>query len=343
MKLSPREADGYFAKPDPNRAGLLIYGSDAMRVSLKRQQVLKALLGKGAEEEMRLTRLDASELRGDPAALLDAVKAVGFFPGARAVHVEGAADTTVPALTAALEDWQPGDAAIITTAGQLRASSKLRKLFEGHDNAYATALYDDPPSRMEVERMLAAAGLRDVGRDAMEALTALAQDVGPGDFAQLVEKLALFTFDADGPATAEDVQAIAPRSTEAGVDDLIAVVAESRTDQIGPVLRRLQSQGTTPTTLCIMATRHFRTLYSAASDPGGPAAGVGRLRPPVFGKRRDQIVRQAQAWGADRLEAALTLLTETDLSLRSAGQTAPPMAVMERALIRLAMMNARRR
>ena len=90
--------------------------------------------------------------------------------------------------------------------------------------------------------------------------------------------------------------------------------------------------------LCIGATRHFRTLYAAASDPGGAAAGVGRLRPPVYGKRRDRIVRQAQSWGAANLETALSLLTDTDLQLRSAGQTAPGMAVAERALIRLAML-----
>jgi len=48
--------------------------------------------------------------------------------------------------------------------------------------------------------------------------------------------------------------------------------------------------------------------------------------------------RQAQAWGAARLEAAVTLLTDTDLALRSAGRTAPAMALVERALIRLAMM-----
>lgn len=343
MKLSPREAEGYFNRPDADRAGLLIYGNDAMRVALRRQQVIKALLGPQAEEEMRLTRMDGADLRSDPAALLDAVKAVGFFPGTRGVHVESAGEAAVPAIASALESWQPGDAAIIVTAGALKASSKLRKLFESHPTAYATGIYDDPPSRAEVERMLQSSGVGTVSGDGMDALFSLSLELGPGDFAQLVEKLALYTYGSHDPVEAEDVQAVAPRSTEAGVDDLLNIVAEARADQIGPVLRRLQSQGTAPTTLCIMATRHFRTLYAAASDPGGPAAGAGRIRPPLFGKRRDQVVRQAQAWGADRLEAALTLLTETDLTLRSAGQTAPPMAVMERALIRLAMLNGRRR
>ena len=67
MKLSPRDAEGYFARPDPNKTGLLIYGADAMRVALKRQQVLGALLGPGAEEEMRLSRMPGADLRADPA------------------------------------------------------------------------------------------------------------------------------------------------------------------------------------------------------------------------------------------------------------------------------------
>jgi DNA polymerase-3 subunit delta len=60
----------------------------------------------------------------------------------------------------------------------------------------------------------------------------------------------------------------------------------------------------------------------------------------VFGPRRDRMQRQAQAWGMFRLEDALKLLIETDLTLRSASR-APQMAVMERALIRLAMMARR--
>ena len=122
MKLGGRDADAYFAKPDKDRAGLLIYGGDAMRVALKRQQVIAALLGANADEEMRLTRIAGADLRRDPAMLLDAVKAVGFFPGPRAAFVEDATEATAPAITAAFQDWQAGDAQIIVTAAALKAA-----------------------------------------------------------------------------------------------------------------------------------------------------------------------------------------------------------------------------
>ena len=56
------------------------------------------------------------------------------------VFVEEATDSAAPAILTALEDWAPGDAQIIVTAGQLKASSKLRKAFEAQ--TLRDAFYD---------------------------------------------------------------------------------------------------------------------------------------------------------------------------------------------------------
>ena len=338
MKLSPRDAAGYFARPDPARTGLLIYGGDAMRVALKRQQVIAALIGAKGDEEMRLARMTGAELRKDPAMLLDAIKAQSFFPGPRVAFVEEANDTVAPIVTAALEDWAEGDAQVILTAGALKTSSKLRKLFETHRNAYAVGLYDDPPSRAEIEADLTKAGLGNLAEDAMTDLVVLSRVLGPGDLRQVIEKLGLYKLGDDSPVVLADVAAVAPTSTEAALDDVLNIVAEGKPGEIGPVMRKLEAQGVQPVGLCIGAMRHFRALYTVASDPGGAAQGIARMRPPIFGPRRDRMLRQAQGWGARKLETALGVLTDTDLQLRSAGQRAPAMALVERSLIRLAML-----
>lgn len=340
MKLGPRDAAAYFRKPDPNRAGLLIFGADPMRVAARRQEVIAALIGPQGEAEMRLTRISAGDLRKEPTLLNDAIKAHGFFPGPRAALVEEATDTTAKTLADALADWRAGDAQIIVTAGQLTPRAPLRKLFEGHPNALAAALYDEPPSQHEIEEAVRAAGLRNLSRDAMGALGLLSRSLEPGDFRQTIEKLGLYKYGDDTELSADDIAACAPQSAEAAQDDLIAIVAEARTDEIAQVLQRLYAQGVTPVSLCINATRHFRALHAAASDPGGVSAGIGRLRPPVFGPRRDAMARQAGAWGRHKLEKALGVLLDTDLQLRSTSR-APQQALVERALIRLAMMGRR--
>ncbi|MDB4111704.1 DNA polymerase III subunit delta [Yoonia sp.] len=340
MKLTGGAAANYFRKPDPTHTALLIFGADPMRVADKRQQAILALVGPQGEEEMRLTRINASDLRKDPAMLNDAIKAQGFFPGHRVAFVEDATDGMSKVIDAALRDWQNGDAQVVITAGQLTAKSALRKVVEGHRNAVAIGLYDEPPTIADIEQAMAQANIPQPERDIMDALMALAGTLEPGDFRQTLEKVSLYKRGDDTPLSIADIMANAPQSAEVDVDDVLEIVATGQADKLGPLLRNLYAQGVAPVTLCIGAMRHFRRLHVVASDPGGPASGVGRLRPPVFGPRRDKIVRQASHWGRDRLERALTALTDVDLQLRSAN-TAPPAALMERTLIRLAMMARR--
>ena len=340
MKLTGRDAAAYLRKPDPGHAGILIFGMDPMRVALKRQEVIAALTGPNAEEEMRLTRISGADLRKDPAMVNDALKAQGFFPGPRVAFVEDATDGLSKVLDAALADWQSGDAQLVVAAGQLTAKSALRKVFEGHRNAVAIGIYDDPPSRDDNERSLSDAGLAAPSRDVMDAVMALAQTLSPGDFRQTIEKLGLYKRGDDAPLSTEDLSACAPLSADVAVDDILDVVANGDAQSLGPALSNLYAQGTAPVAVCIGAMRHFRRLHVVASDPGGPGSGVGKLRPPVFGPRRDKVLRQASHWGRDRLERAISALTDTDLQMRSASN-APQAALMERTLIRLAMMARR--
>lgn len=342
MKLAGAEANRFLAKPSPQASGFLIYGTDPMRVAMKRQQAVAAIVGPQGEAEMRLTRIAAADLRRDPALLMDAVKAQGFFPGPRVALVEDAGDGLAPVIGAALADWRGGDAQIIVTAGLLAAKSALRKLFETHPNAPAIALYDDPPSQSEIEDELRRAGLAAVDPGAMKDLVALSRDLDPGDFRQTVEKIGLYKWGDSTPLTGAEVAACAPATVEAEVDDVLHASAEGRRRDVGTLMRRLEGQGVTPVTLAIRALQHFRALHAAASDPGGPAAGIARMRPPVFGPRRDRMLRQAQGLGVDRLEQALALIVETDLTLRSTSK-APGMALVERMLLRLASLADARR
>lgn len=341
MKLSPREAVGYFAKPDPKKAGILLFGPDAMRIALKRQELIESLIGPQGEEEMRLTRIPASELRKDKAMLSDAIKAQGFFPGQRVAFVEEVTEQLASVIIDAMSDWQDGDAQVVVTAGSLKATSKLRKFFETHPNGYSVAIYADPPSRQEIEATLQKSGIGTVSPEAMTDIEALSRSLDPGDFRQTLEKLALYKIGDVTAVTSEDIINCAPATSEAEVDDVLNIVAEGRTVELGPIMRKIEGQGIDPVALSIFTMRHFRALHAAASDPGGASAGIARARPPIFGPRRDKMTRQASGWGMYKLEVALGVLTDTDLTLRSASK-APNMAVMERALIRLAMLAQRR-
>jgi DNA polymerase III subunit delta len=338
VKLTGAQALRYFEEPDPTRAGTLIFGADAMRVALKRQQLVSALIGPAGEEELRLSRMAAADVRRDPSLVSDAIKTRSFFPGSRVVLVEEAGDGLVAVLQSALSDWQPGDGILVVTAGSLNKRSKMLKAFETPRNTVAIGIYNDPPGRNEIEASLRRSSLHDIPADAMADLTSLAQALDPGDFSQTLEKLALYKIGDPGPVSPADIDACAPLTSEAEMDDVVHVIAEARAGDVAPMLARLHGQGATATGLCIAATRHFRALHAAASHPQGPDVALSRARPPVYGPRRDRMLRQTRDWGLLALERALRELMDTDLALRSSAN-APAMAFLERAFIRIAMMS----
>ena len=174
----------------------------------------------------------------------------------------------------------------------------------------------------------------------MRDLLALGQALDPGDFRQTLEKLSLYKHSDASPLVTEDIQAIAPATTDAVLDDVIDHAADGRLAALVGALPRLEGQGVQPTTICIALNRHFRQLHAAASHPQGPDQGLARARPPVFGPRRDRMAAQARHWGARSLEDILSAITEADLTLRSAS-TAPARAVVERLMMRIAMKHAR--
>jgi len=339
MKLPGRSLQQLISKPDSAAPGFLLFGADGVRVDAARADLARAIVGPKGDDEMRITRISAADLRKDPALLLDAVKAVSFFPGPRVAVVEGAADGLAATITPALSDWRAGDAQIIVTASALTAKSSLRKAFEDHKSAYAVAFYDDPLSPAEVELALKAADAPALPRETFQALAELAAGMDITSFRQLAEKIALYKRGDPEPMSLAELALLAtPAGAE--IDETIAVVADGNLAGAAGALRKLAAQGVGAVSLNIAATRHFRALHRAKSDPRGFSSGLASMRPPVFGARRDQMERQGQGWTLSGLEAALDVLTETDLRLRSSSK-APDGALVERALLRIAALRRR--
>lgn len=340
MKLSGRDAKRLIGSPDLSLSGVLIYGEDGVEVAHRRAKLIAAIT---EGDDLRLTRLSAADVRRDPASVLDAAKARGFFAGRQAVLIEDAGDGVTEALKAALEDVEPEDAFIVATAGILPARSKLRKLFEGSKTAAAAPCYADALDRDALRELLEEAGAKSIEDDALRDLEALVRDLDTGATRDLATRLALYAMDDGGVVSAAHLVACAPRGADADVDDMLDAVADGRAEQLGLFLSRLKSQGQSAVSVTLAAGRYFRRLHAlaAAVDNGGSAdAAVGALRPPVFGPRRDALLRRSRKWRLGAVETAMSLILETDDTVRGRAATAD-FAVVERALLKIAL-SARR-
>ena len=338
MKLTSRDVVSFFKSPPKGLAGVLIYGNDVMRVSDKRQQFISSLLGPKADEEMRLTRISRENLKKAPEQAIDLCKAQGFFPGERALLIEEANETVADTIITAIEEWQDGDATIVVTAGSLKPSSSLRKFFEQKKNIFSVPIFDNPMTKFEVEKIITESGLQNVTQEILNQLVTIASELPPGDFKQSINKLALYKLNDATPVTYQDVINCTPTSNEAAIDEVLNVILAGNEFKINQIVGRLRSQGVLPVTLVIAATRHFKALFSIVSNPSGVSAGATALRPPIYGPRKETLINQAQKWGPLKIKTAIKILTTIDLKLRSADQKAPQMSLVERHLIRIAML-----
>ena len=347
MKLAGARAAAFCARPDARAldalTGVLLHGPDPGLLALRRRELVNFLT---EGDDLRLTRLDPGVALKAPAEIDAALRARGFFPGRRVVLIEGARDTLAGPLKEILAgigtDSASQDAILLITAEGLTARSTLRKLFEaGGSQLVSLGLYPEPPGEAELTNLLSQAGLSDrLTPGAAQDLASVAVQIDRGALLQLIEKISVYSLDSSGALDQAGLAPLLPMAEDSEIDRLVAAVAEGRTEAVGPMIGRLSASGVGATGILIATGRHFLQLLGLAAARDGIDAALGRMRPPAFGPRGQALAAQARRWGPQRLESANRLLYQTDRTLRSPGDR-PDQALVERCLIRLAMMVAR--
>jgi DNA polymerase-3 subunit delta len=358
-------------------AGALLHGPDAGLVALRRRQLVNFLTD---GDDLRLTRLEPGVAQKDPAGIDAALRARGFFPGRRVVLIENARDALAGPLKDVFAAARSGggrsgggrsggagsggagsggagsggarsggagsgeggeDAFLVVTAQNLTARSALRRLFEGAGYLASLGLYPEPPDEVELKALLEKAGFScGLTPEAAQDLASVANQIDRGALLQLIEMIAVYSLGFNKPLNQEGLAPLLPAAADSELERLVAAVAEGRAGAVAPLIARMAAAGVGATSMLIAVGRHFRQLLVLAVAQDGIEAALGQLRPPAFGPRRKALAAQARRWGPRRLESANRVLFQADRTLRSAGER-PDRALVERCLIRLAMMVAR--
>ena len=336
MKLTGKDAASFCLNPKPAPA-ILLHGEPESKILRKYQSISERLAGENAKTEMRVTELSGAEIRKEKGLVIDATKAIGFFPGPRIVFIKNGTDGLSDLFSDMIHNYQDGDAFLIVTANKLNTRSKLRKLFENSKTAISIGIYPDPLTTQEIELAIKNVGIQDITTDARKNLEQLAKSVEYNEFEQVLEKIFLYKIDDDTPISSEDISKCINLSSEIELDDLINKICEGNTKDLSPLLLKLNTKGQTPTSTYIIINQYFRNLHMLAIQPSNIEQAISRIRPPVFGDRRNKLLSNSKKWGVKRLEKALTLLHENGLTLRSS-KPIPQQAVIDRTLIKISMM-----
>ena len=334
MKLYPNQLPGHLQTGNWKN-GYLIFGEDQALINQHRDRIVDSIAGPNAMQELRFDKIDSSDLAQQPNLLGSQVKAQSFFGGKRVICLEKGSDQHSKLIFAELDEWKEGFAHIIITSSRLRPASSLRKRFESDQNLASMGVYTDHLDNRDIAFLLKEANLANIDSDTMKFLVSVAEEQEPSTFKSLVQKLALYKFEDTTPLTEEDIRACAPEFGEAGLDRLVESVANKEIKDIGLLFRKLSKQDSDPVRVCLFFKRKFRNILTIASHKQGPEEGLKKIKPPLFGPRRQNMLRQSALWGTSGAERALLELTRVDKILRGSG-TKPVEAIIERTLLRIA-------
>lgn len=328
----------YLDRPDPAIRFYLFFGPDEAQSRALAERLRKSL---DAEKVV----LAAPAIKSDPALLADEAAAISMFGGKRLVWVEPAADDVVAGVEALLQS-PPPESPVLAIAGDLKKSSALRKLAEGHKTALAQISYmpDADGAERIVEDLARTEGLILGPGAAARIASACANDRAV--IAQELVKLATY-LDAtpalprelDGRAL-DEVGADLPESgfmnladlalsgDLAGLAEELASVSSSGAEAI-PVVRSLQRR--------LLMIAPLRARVDSGEQPGAVMASMDKS---FFWKDKPMIARLLGAWDSAGLGrvAARVGKVERDLMLTAA----PPAEALGEELTAIARAVRRR-
>lgn len=317
MAAKPADPEGFLKRIPSGVRGILLHGSDTGLIA---ERALTAAKG-FASSDADIIRISADDLAADPARLAEEATSPALFGGNRALIVRPE-QHNIADLLKDIAERIGDDVLVIVTAGALKKTAPLLKLFGGGAPFAALACY--PDSERGIETLVDAA-LRDAGLSIEEdARALLISQLGGDRLATRMEldKLLLYAAGTDRVCL-DDVVAVTGDVSALALDQALDATGLGDARALDRAARRLFAAGTHPVQLAVGAVRHFTQLHAmrVARDEGTPARQVVEAaRPPVFFMRRADMARQLDAWPMARIEAALETLHEAErLARRSDG------------------------
>jgi DNA polymerase-3 subunit delta len=338
VKFTGKKLNDLLSNPILDVNAILLYGPDRGLVR-EYSQNISTKCTSNTNDPFSVTNFTGPQLKQDPSILIDAVYSMSLAGGDCVIIIRDAQDNIVPSLahifSQTAQAWP-----IIIEASILTPKSALRKMFEQSANLAAIGCYPDDGYVLEVfiKKVLSQEGLS-IDQGACEFLcTYLAGD------RQIVrrelEKLILYCLtkqsDTNQVTEADAIKCVGD-SSETSMDSLIYSVGDGNQANIDKMLAKMFSEGINPVVVIRSIQRHFQRLHFIHSQRAKGESldqALGKLRPPVFFKRKDNFERQVYNWSADNINRALLIATKNEIDSKTTGL--PAEILCNRALMRIA-------
>ncbi|MCO5734611.1 DNA polymerase III subunit delta [Rhizobium sp. SSA_523] len=293
----------------------LIYGPDRGLVS-ERASALASKAGVKADDPFSFTKLEFSDLQGDPGRLVDEVNSLGLFGGAKLIWVKGSgADKALTDGLQTLLSLGPPDNLLLIEAGDLKKTSALRKLCEAGKFSVAVPCYADDAKALNqlIDEELATEKLR-IAPDARERLLSV---LGGDRVASRneIRKLVLYCRGSD-MISEEQVTEIIGDASAISTDNAVDCILKGDVAGLHHALQKITASKT-PIFLVLQAClKQFQLLDGMRNEMNEKRTSAAQImqttgrhihfkRKPLFEKALRNWSEAALAREANRLQNAI--------------------------------------
>ncbi len=319
---------------------ILLCGSNQHEIMDKCDEAANLICGPQAEEEMRISKFNESALLKDTQNFYSKIKTVGFFPGKQVIIVKEATEKIGIPVTNILENWSETDATIILVAGKLKAASSLRKLIEKHKNAICLVIYDEQRDEKKIAEVLFSSKLNLEDQKVAEFLKNPHNFSSRNTFTSLIEKLMVYKFSDPSPVTFEEIELLFSDYDSGNIQQVIECLSRGEIENIIQGLKRLFDNGVAPNQILSASNNYFILLHKLSINVTNPNDIFNNNYPPIYGNRRQELVRQSRTWSTELIERALAIIQTTEKNTRLLSKVYLNSA-LERAFLRIASLKKR--
>ncbi|MDC0080983.1 DNA polymerase III subunit delta [Emcibacteraceae bacterium] len=339
MKVYPRDVDTQVTKLSPQYLAVLVFGPDEGLVRERSSKIAKQVV-QDLKDPFLVANIDPNNLKSEPGLLADEAAAISMMGGRRVIRIDGASENATKAAQAFLEN-PIGDGLIIITAGNLRPTSGLRKLFEKAKNALAIACYEDTHASLD-------ALIHEVMRE-----NNLSIDADASSFLQLnlgsdrlvsrseLNKLAVYMGPSekrqDDIVSLEDVVACIGDSGTLSIDNIISATTSGDLRKLDDSIFKAFNRGENPIAILRSLLRKIQRMHLARGymDQGFSAEdAMGKLVPKVFVMEARTFKADLSKWTTGRLASAMSITSDAEQDCKTTGM--PVEAICARACLRIA-------
>ncbi len=335
MKIAPKLADGFLAKPNAIHSAVLVYGPDSGGVRDRAKKMMAAVLGVNPDP-FAVTEMTEAKILADPALLSDELSSFNMMCPKRVILIRDGGDKLTKIIDGAAAQFN-GDVFLIVASDELSARSSLRGWFEKSDKAAALACYRDELRDVQgVIRKAFDDAKLSVDREVMEYL---GSQLGNDRYVTYQEIDKIITYAGGQRLTLEEVQALVDYNRETSLDDIVQAVADKNLAALEKMLTLHTREGTQPVAYLRALQRYFNRLYAFKSQvmAGQTVESVvAGARPPVFFRQVPILTRHIQQWSLENITRALGLLVAAELACKSSD--VPTIAASGRNLMQIAQM-----